>query len=83
MTAAVRPAVFQSTIAAYRQPAAIQTAPRRSVLRRIFDAIYESRQRQAERAVEAYLARTGHRFTDSVERELNAHLFNGGWNARR
>jgi hypothetical protein len=82
MTAAVRPTAFQSPIEAYR-PAAIQNAPRRSVLRRIFDAIYDSRQRQAERTVEAYLARTGHRFTDSVERELNAHLFNGGWNARR
>jgi hypothetical protein len=56
---------------------------RHSLLRRLFDAVFESRQRQAEHAVEAYLARTGHRFTDSLEREINEHMFNGGWNARR
>ena len=83
MTAAVRPAVFQSNIAAYRQPVATKAAPRRSILRRVFDAVFESRERHAERVVEAYLARTGHRFTDSIERDLSEHLFNGGWNARR
>jgi hypothetical protein len=83
MTAAVRPAVFRSNIAAYRQPVALEATPRRSILRRVFDAVFETRQCHAERVVEAYLARTGHRFTDSVERELNEHMFNGGWNPRR
>ena len=50
---------------------------------RLFNAIFESRERQADREAEMYLARTGHRFTDSIERELNDRLFNGGWNARR
>jgi hypothetical protein len=58
-------------------------ARRPSFLARLFDAIFESRERQADREAEAYLARTGHRFTDSIERELNERLFNGGWNARR
>jgi hypothetical protein len=83
MTAAAHPAVFQSNITAYRRPSAINTAPRRTILRRVFDAVFETRQRHAERVVEAYLARTGHRFTDSIERELNERLLNGGWNARR
>ena len=83
MTAAVRPVDFHSNIAAYRRPVAIEATPRHGILRRVFDVVFETRQRHAERVVEAYLARTGHRFTDSIERELNEHLFNGGWNARR
>ena len=83
MSVAARPTVFQSNIAAYHRPVAIKATPRRTILRRVFDAVFETRQRHAERVVEAYLARTGHRFTDSIERELNEHLFNGGWNARR
>ncbi len=82
MTAAVRSTVFQSNIAAYSRPVAGKATSRRGILRRVFDAVFETRQRHAERVVEAYLARTGHRFTDSIERELNEHLFNGGWNAR-
>ena len=83
MSVAARPTVFQSNIAAYHRPVSIKATPRRTILRRVFDAVFETRQRHAERLVEAYLARTGHRFTDSIERELNEHLFNGGWNARR
>ena len=83
MTIAARPADFHSNIAAYRQPAAVKATPRRTILRRVFDAVFETRQRHAERVVEAYLARTGHRFTDSIERELNDHMFNSGWNMRR
>ena len=41
-----------------------------SLFRRLFAALIESRQRQAERDVARYLARTGLKFTDSVEREV-------------
>ncbi len=82
MTYAVRPTEFQTNIAPYRRPAAPVT-PRPGILSRLFNAVFESRQQQAERTVEAYLERTGHRFTDSIEREVNEHLFNGGWNMRR
>ena len=81
MTYAARPSAFQENITRYsRSPAAV---PRPGFLGRMFNAVFESRQRRAEREVEAYLARTGHRFTDSIEREINEHLFDGGWNVRR
>ena len=58
-------------------------APRRGLLRRLFDKIMDNRQLSANRDIEAFLARRGHRLTDSIERDLNDHLFNGGWHARR
>jgi hypothetical protein len=61
-----------------------QTAEgRRSFLRRLYDAIMDNRQRRANRDIEAFLARRGYRLTDSIERDLSEHLFNGGWNSRR
>jgi len=45
-------------------------APRKGLLRRAFDVIVEARQRQAEHLVASYLARTGMKFTDSTEREI-------------
>jgi len=83
MAYVARPTDFQRNIAPYRRPVMSEAPPRRSLLSRFFNAVFESRERQAARAVEAYLARTGHRFTDSIEREISEHFFNGGWNARR
>ncbi len=81
MTHAARPSEFQRNITHYRRPS--EAAPRPALLTRLFNAVFENRQRRAERVVEAYLARTGRRFTDSIEREINERLFDGGWNARR
>jgi len=82
MAHAVHPTVFHRDFAP--RPAAQATpAARPGLLTRFFNAIFESRERAAERAVEAHLARTGFRFTDSIEREINDRLFNGGWNSRR
>jgi hypothetical protein len=83
MAYAARPSDFRTIIVPCRQPDAVKVAPARSFLHRLFDAVFESRQQRAERDIEAYLARTGHRFTDSIERELNDHMFGGGWNQRR
>jgi len=83
MTYAARPTDFQRHIAPYGRPVDFKAPPRQRFLTRLFNAIFESRERQAARAVEAYLARTGHRLTDSIEREISEHFFNGGWNARR
>lgn len=74
-------AEFQTNAVPSRQIAA--AAPRLHFLRRLFDALVESRQQRAQRDVSAFVARRGHRLTDSVEREINEHLFDGGWNARR
>jgi hypothetical protein len=59
------------------------TEGRQGVLRRLYEAIMDNRQRRTHRDVEAFLARRGNRLTDSIERDLSEHLFNGGWNSRR
>ena len=56
-------------------PAAHETA-HRGVLRRFFDAIIESRQRKADRVIASYIAQSGGRLTDSIERELMDRVSN-------
>jgi len=63
------PLTFDSAIAG---PGRI-AAPKRSLLRRFFDAIIEARQHQAEREVARFLA-TRTKFTDEVEREIERRL---------
>lgn len=46
------------------------TAPRRSLMRKVLDAIVAARMRQAEREIATYLASTGGRFTDETERQI-------------
>jgi hypothetical protein len=46
------------------------SAGHRGLLGRVYDAIQASRQRHADRDVAAYIARSGGRLTDSVEREM-------------
>ncbi len=63
-----------------RRPVAAQAvAPRAGLLRRIYDAVFESRQKQAERVAVAFLERSGGRFTDDVERRLTDRLIRGSW----
>jgi hypothetical protein len=52
-------------------------------VRRIFDAIFESRQKQADRDIARFLARSGGRFTDDIEREITQRLLTGNWNPRQ
>jgi hypothetical protein len=52
------------------------------VLRRIFEAIFECRQKQADRDIARLLARSGGRFTDEVEREITQRLLMGNRNGR-
>ena len=83
MTHVARPTEFQRDITPYRRPVASEAVPQPGLLARLFDAVFENRQRQAQRDVEAYLARSGHRLTDSIEREIDKRLFSSGWNASR
>jgi hypothetical protein len=53
------------------------------ILRRIFDAIFESRQKQADRDIARFLARSGGRLTDDIEREITQRLLTGNWNPRQ
>jgi hypothetical protein len=43
---------------------------RRGLLRRLLDAMMESRRRQADREIARFLANSGGKFTDEVEREI-------------
>ena len=53
------------------------------ILRRIFGAIFETRQEQIEREVARFVARSGGRITDDIERQIMQHFFTGNWNARQ
>jgi hypothetical protein len=58
-------------IAHSRDFAAVETPRRgRSLWRRIYDALVEGRRAAAEREVAIYLHRSGGKFTDSAEREI-------------
>ncbi len=46
-----------------------------NVFRCLYAAVIESRRRRAEREIAHYLARSGLKFTDSVEREIERHFF--------
>lgn len=56
------------------------------VLRRIFDtlfeAMHESRRRQAEREIAKFVALRGGRITDDLEREVTRRLFTSDWSPR-
>ncbi len=48
----------------------------------ILDAMYESRQRQAEREIARFIALRGGRITDDLEREMTRRLFTSNWSPR-
>jgi len=77
MSYLARPSEFVSCAAG--RPAAPVAAPRRGVLRRLLAALAESREKQAEREVASYLARTGGRLTDDIERQIVERLTRGAW----
>ena len=58
-------------------------ANKAGILRRIFNAIIEPRQKQADREIARFLARSGGRLTDSMEREMTERLLTGNWNANQ
>ena len=50
------------------------------ILRRIFDAFMQSRQRDADRQIARFLAaRSGGRLTDDLEREISHRLSTSTW----
>ena len=52
-------------------------------MRRIFGAVFETRQEQIEREVTRFVARSGGRITDDIEREIMQRFFTSNWNARQ
>jgi hypothetical protein len=74
---------FRTAIEPYTPADAAPTQPRQGVLRRLFDAIMDSRQRHVQRDIDRYVATHGCRMTDTLERENSARLLGNGWNFRR
>lgn len=57
-----------------------KTARKPGFLRRLIAATQEARLRQAEREIALYLARSGGKFTDESERDIERRfLSNRGW----
>jgi hypothetical protein len=52
------------------------------LLRRVFDAVFESRQRHADRDIAHFIARSGGRLTDDIERRMMQRLTTSDWNVR-
>ncbi len=89
MAYVARPSNFQNHVAPYHPaPATTHGAPeqapaRRGLLRRMFEAFIEGRQRHMQPEIERYVAWHGRSFTDSLEREIGTRMFSGDWNLRR
>lgn len=64
-------------------PAANEAARKPGLLQRAFDTLFAARERDAQRNVDAYIARRGYRLTDSVEREISDRMLDGQWMTRR
>jgi hypothetical protein len=60
------------------------TVPNKNgLLRRIFNAFMESRQRQVDRDIARFIARSGGRLTDDMERQMMQRLLTGSRNPRQ
>ena len=57
-----------------RTPASSSPASKPGILKRIVQAMFEWRQAQADREIARFLARSGGRLTDDMERRLTEHL---------
>jgi hypothetical protein len=57
-------------------------AGKAGLLRRVFAAVFESRQRQADKEVARFIANSGGRLTDDIERRMMARLTTSDWRIR-
>ena len=57
---------------------ATNPAPKPGLMRRLFDTLFEAREKRAQRAVDEYIAQSGGRLTDSLEREIGERILEGG-----
>ena len=78
MTYAARPNEFIPSRACVTADQ-VSAVRRPGLLRRLYEAMHRSRQKQAERVVAAYLESTGGRFTDEIERRITERLITGEW----
>jgi hypothetical protein len=52
------------------------------LLRRVFDAVFESRQRHADKEIARFIANSGGSLTDDIERRMMARLTTSDWRVR-
>ena len=76
MTYAPRPHEF---VPYYDVPLAHRAPARPSLWRRVIGAIFESPEKQMERETAQYIARTGGRLTDEIERQITDRIITGKW----
>lgn len=57
---------------------ATDPAPKPGLMRRLFETLFEAREKHARHAVDQYIAESGGRLTDSIEREIGERILEGG-----
>jgi hypothetical protein len=57
-------------------------AGKAGLLRRIVDAVFKSRQRHADQDIARFIANSGGRLTDDIERRMMARLTRSDWSLR-
>jgi hypothetical protein len=57
-------------------------AGKAGLLRRVFEAVFESPQRQADKAIARFIANAGGRLTDDIERRMMRRLTTSDWSVR-
>jgi hypothetical protein len=60
----------------------LRAAHRAGLLRRALEAVFESRQRQADKAIARFIANAGGRLTDDIERRIMRRLTTSDWSVR-
>lgn len=70
--------LYVSDAAAPKRGAAVKKT---GALRRIVDAIFESREKQADREIARILTGSGGRLTDDIERQMMQRLSPKNWSA--
>jgi len=70
---------FRRNLAPRNEIAAANKADRPTFLRRLLAAVIESRQRKANRELAQYIARSGGKLTDEIEREMMQQLTRTDW----
>jgi hypothetical protein len=73
---------FFPSVHGRRAAASGSHASKPGIIRRIVQAMFESRQAQADQEIARFLARSGGRFTDDMERRLTEHLLSRNWTVR-
>ena len=68
--------------AAHKGASAGDAAHSAGLLRRVFEAVFESRQRHADKVIARFIANAGGRLTDDIERRMMQRLTTSDWSVR-